>query len=248
MANIYSSNTNILGPITPATHATTHDAGGSDAMAVDAAAGTGSLRTIGTAATAACAGNDSRLADLPVASIGSGYYTANRNCTGINSSAAPTAGVIYSVPFIARRTGTVDRLACYLAGAGAGSFVRMGVYTNASATAPAPDALVTGSDAGEIDSSGAPGALVSTIGSPFTLTQGVCYWLSFICKATAPTINVLPTAGLDMILGVQADLQTINCGIYSVRAYGALPATHPAADGSLTNGSNIPCVEFRWAS
>jgi len=46
-----------------ATHATTHQPGGSDAMAVDAAAGTGSLRTLGTAATAACAGNDSRLSD-----------------------------------------------------------------------------------------------------------------------------------------------------------------------------------------
>lgn len=42
-------------------HASTHNAGGSDAMAIDAAAATGSLRTLGTAATAACAGNDSRL-------------------------------------------------------------------------------------------------------------------------------------------------------------------------------------------
>jgi hypothetical protein len=32
-------------------------------MAVDAVAGTGSLRTLGTAATSACAGNDSRLSD-----------------------------------------------------------------------------------------------------------------------------------------------------------------------------------------
>jgi hypothetical protein len=37
--------------------------GGADAMTVDAAAATGSLRTLGTAATAACAGNDSRLSD-----------------------------------------------------------------------------------------------------------------------------------------------------------------------------------------
>jgi len=44
-------------------HASTHNAGGSDAMAIDAAAATGSLRTIGTTATAACAGNDSRLSD-----------------------------------------------------------------------------------------------------------------------------------------------------------------------------------------
>lgn len=48
---------------TPATHATTHQPGGSDAMAVDAAAGVGSLRTLGTSATSATAGNDSRLSD-----------------------------------------------------------------------------------------------------------------------------------------------------------------------------------------
>lgn len=48
---------------TPTAHATSHQPGGSDAMAVDAAAGTGSLRTLGTSATAACAGNDSRLSD-----------------------------------------------------------------------------------------------------------------------------------------------------------------------------------------
>lgn len=46
-----------------ATHASQHNAGGGDALAIDAVAGTGSLRTLGTAATAACAGNDSRLSD-----------------------------------------------------------------------------------------------------------------------------------------------------------------------------------------
>lgn len=48
---------------TPTAHASTHNAGGSDALAIDAAAGTGSLRTLGTSATAACAGNDSRLSN-----------------------------------------------------------------------------------------------------------------------------------------------------------------------------------------
>jgi hypothetical protein len=47
----------------PTAHASTHNAGGSDALAIDSAAATGSLRTLGTAATAACAGNDARLSD-----------------------------------------------------------------------------------------------------------------------------------------------------------------------------------------
>lgn len=44
-------------------HASTHNAGGSDAMAIDAAAGTGSLRTLGSSATQAASGTDSRLSD-----------------------------------------------------------------------------------------------------------------------------------------------------------------------------------------
>lgn len=48
---------------TPTAHATSHEPGGGDAMAVDAAAGTGSLRTLGASSTSACAGNDSRLSD-----------------------------------------------------------------------------------------------------------------------------------------------------------------------------------------
>lgn len=47
----------------PTAHHTTHEPGGTDAMAVDAAAATGSLRTIGTGALQATAGNDSRLSD-----------------------------------------------------------------------------------------------------------------------------------------------------------------------------------------
>jgi hypothetical protein len=56
-------------PRTPVAHKTSHEPGGADALAVDAAAATGSLRTLGTTSTSACAGNDSRLSDArtPVA-------------------------------------------------------------------------------------------------------------------------------------------------------------------------------------
>ncbi len=48
---------------TPTAHKVSHEPGGTDALTVDAAAVTGSLRTIGTGALQACAGNDSRLSD-----------------------------------------------------------------------------------------------------------------------------------------------------------------------------------------
>jgi Collagen triple helix repeat (20 copies) len=44
-------------------HATRHQPGGADALAVDAAAATGSLRTLGTGATQAAPGNDARFTD-----------------------------------------------------------------------------------------------------------------------------------------------------------------------------------------
>lgn len=47
----------------PTAHASTHQPGGSDTLAVDAAAGTGSLRTLGTGGTQATAGNDTRLSN-----------------------------------------------------------------------------------------------------------------------------------------------------------------------------------------
>lgn len=57
-------------PVATAHHAR-HEPGGADAMAVDAAAGTGSLRTLGTGATQAAAGTDSRLSDTRTPTDGS---------------------------------------------------------------------------------------------------------------------------------------------------------------------------------
>ena len=47
----------------PAVHAASHAPGAADALPVDQASGTGSLRTLGTGSAQACAGNDSRLSD-----------------------------------------------------------------------------------------------------------------------------------------------------------------------------------------
>lgn len=47
----------------PEAHASTHEPGGADPMDVNAAAGVGSLRTLGTSATSAAAGNDARFTD-----------------------------------------------------------------------------------------------------------------------------------------------------------------------------------------
>jgi hypothetical protein len=75
----------------PTAHASSHNAGGGDALAIDAAAGTGSLRTLGTSSTAACAGNDSRLSDArnPVTHATS-HKSGGSDAVKLDELAAPT--------------------------------------------------------------------------------------------------------------------------------------------------------------
>lgn len=61
VAAVLTSDARLSDARVPTAHHATHEPGGTDAMAVDAAAATGSLRTIGTGALQATAGNDARL-------------------------------------------------------------------------------------------------------------------------------------------------------------------------------------------
>jgi hypothetical protein len=61
--------------------------GGADAMTVDAAAATGSLRTLGTAATAACAGNDARLSNARTPSAHKDSHDPNDGSDPLDTAA-----------------------------------------------------------------------------------------------------------------------------------------------------------------
>jgi hypothetical protein len=87
---------------TPAAHASTHNAGGSDALAIDAAAGTGSLRTLGTSATSACAGSDARLSDSRTPSAHNVLSTAHGDTTA--------ATLVRGDLLVVDSTGTLVRL------------------------------------------------------------------------------------------------------------------------------------------
>ncbi len=79
---------------TPTAHASTHNAGGSDALAIDAAAGTGSLRTLSTTSTSACAGNDSRLSDSRTPLVhATSHKSGGSDVIKLNEFGAPTAAV-----------------------------------------------------------------------------------------------------------------------------------------------------------
>jgi hypothetical protein len=71
-------------------HKTSHEPGGADALTVDAAAATGSLRTLGTGATSACAGNDSRLSDARTpTSHASSHQSGGSDAIRLDDVAAP---------------------------------------------------------------------------------------------------------------------------------------------------------------
>lgn len=72
----------------PGAHATTHQPGGTDPMAVDAAAATGSLRTIGTGALQATAGNDARLTNARTPTA----HAATHNAGGADAMAIDAVG------------------------------------------------------------------------------------------------------------------------------------------------------------
>lgn len=89
---------------TPTSHASSHNAGGGDALAIDAAAGTGSLRTIGTGSLTACAGDDSRLSDARTPSS----HAASHNAGGGDALAIDAAAGTGSL----RTIGTGSLTAC----------------------------------------------------------------------------------------------------------------------------------------
>lgn len=83
---VVTSDSRLSDARTPTAHATTHNAGGSDALAIDAAAATGSLRTLGTSSTSAAAGNHTH----SYASVGSTTPSsvASSNAGGSSAEAA----------------------------------------------------------------------------------------------------------------------------------------------------------------
>lgn len=78
---------------TPTAHASTHNAGGSDALAIDAVAATGSFRTLGTSATSACAGNDSRLSNARTPTA----HASTHNAGGADAMAIDAAAATGSL-------------------------------------------------------------------------------------------------------------------------------------------------------
>jgi Pectate lyase superfamily protein len=95
---------------TPVSHATSHAPGGTDSMAVDAAAATGSLRTLGAGATQAVAGTDARFptSDQKAALVGSQGSPSASNVLVTNVDARLFAISVKAQPYNAVGDGTTN--------------------------------------------------------------------------------------------------------------------------------------------
>jgi len=140
-------------------HHTAHEPSGSDPMAVDAAAGTGSLRTLGTGAAQAAAGNDSRLSDTrtPSAlSVTNAMVSATAAIAKsklaalaiVNADVDAAAAIVESKLSLASdaAAGTASRrtLGTGAAQAAAGNHAHSGTYVAAVATKTTAYAAVAG--------------------------------------------------------------------------------------------------------
>jgi len=147
-AVILSTDPSVTNARTPTAHHATHEPGGTDAMAVDAAAGVGSLRTIGVGALQAAAGNDARFTDA-------------RTPTAHHTSHEPGGTDAMAVD-AAAATGSLRTLGSGALQATAGNDSRL---SNArTPTAHATTHQPGGSDAMAVDAAAATGSL-RTVGT-----------------------------------------------------------------------------------
>jgi len=158
---------------------------------------------------------------IPLAKKGNYYRAGN---TAGYSTRASNLNRMYSQIMCFPEEITIDRLAIYVSVAGAaGSVVRMGLYADNGALHPGQ--LLYGS--GEI-STVTTGLKTAAPPSPIVIAKATPFWTCFLCGTAAPilkcsNITCRPALGADNIGGGGS-----SNGFYANKAYGALPATHPA--------------------
>lgn len=185
---------------------------------------------VGTVSDTVAAGNDARLSRPPSLLV-SGQYTSGSSVS--TSNAGVTNNRLYYQPIYVPRTVTVDRIAVNHAAttAGAGSVMRLGIYTSAN---DLPASLLL--DAGTVDLTTA--AAFKTVTISQQLSPGV-YWLAAVGQVASgsptfatgnPGINV-PDAGATFT-GVK----------FEAGVTGALPAT---ATPGTSNTTQPPLIYLR---
>lgn len=161
-------------------------------------------------------------------SIRNQWYTSPSNGTAL-ATGAPTINTLRAMPLIITKTTTIDQMAINITTLGAGSNVRVGIYSDNGNNYP--DALIA--DAGSI-STAAAGIKTYTTNLPVTLQPGL-YWMAIVGNGTAPTMRTFAVGGMNPVLGYASTLPANAQFGWSVAfAFAALPATFTAGGTPIT--------------
>lgn len=154
------------------------------------------------------------------------YYSANENATAVTNTFL-AANNIRAFPWFVRTSITITEIISEVSTFSALTTYRVGLYTD---NAGYPGNLVTGSDVGTYDS--ASNGVKTSGAVSITLSAGL-YWIAVNSNGAA-TLRSLAQGSISYILGMTSTLgsgaaHTVYAGVL---AYGAMPATYPAAQAT----------------
>lgn len=161
--------------------------------------------------------------------------------------AAQAIDTLIAIPFVVSLGAMLDQINLNVTAAAAGSSARVGIYRATSPRNLYPGALVSGTDAGAIDT--------TTVGyktSAVTATlKPWLYWAVYTAGVLAPTVNTIPNVATNAhcteILGWTAANPPASFNSLRVaRAFAALPATFPA--GAALNAGPATALFGRFSA
>jgi hypothetical protein len=160
----------------------------------------------------------------------------------VNASASGTialaANSLRAYPFQVLNAITITELISEVTTLVALSKYRFGLYTDNGSIYP--DALISGSDAVEYDSS-ATGTKSSGVVN--IVVQPGLYWIAYNSNGTA-SLRSIPVSGILPVMGASAfSGSTVDCRYAVALAYGAMPSTFPA--GGVFSANVSPYLLFK---
>jgi hypothetical protein len=236
------------------THASRHQSGGADAIKLDdlSAPDNNADLNVSTTAHGLCPIAPNLVGKFlrgdatwdHVLSMRSFMVTGRYYSTGITngtlSSSNWGADYIRAIPFICGATTTFDRVGIHVtAGAAAGRYIRLGIYSNDDARGATPGALLQDFGALEITSNAF--LYIDAIG--LTLTPGL-YWLAMLPSYTSISLRTEGNNMTPIVFGRGENFSAAYpCYYTTSQAYGALPNPHPAP--GIGSGTAYPIIGLR---
>ena len=167
------------------------------------------------------------------------YFSSATNVYSDVIGGTPVTGTMQAYPFVVPKTIKIDQIGLSVSTLAGGSSCHAGIYTDTGNDVPS--ALVTGSDVTlTTTSTGLKTGSVS-----ITLQGNNLYWLAYTCS-TATTLKVvtIPVTSVPNVLGniPTGAAVAAGTGYTATQAFGALPATFPAAGQAVITTAPVEIV------